>query len=292
MFGDVIMRTYTPEDILKDNELVGIDLQKTDYIVHDHEHKFIEVVFVTNGNGTHSINGTDYDIKRGSLLISNYGSVHRIVPYGDMTHYNIYVRPEFFFNDFCEKSNLIDTVFLTIYENFKINNIDDLSYIEFSGNDFSTIETYIKSMYREYLSKKPGYEKIIESLLYVILTYAMRKMLIITENSPEKTKLSEDILAYIATHYHEKISSKELAERCFYNPSYFSRLFKETTGKSMIEYVQELRIKRACFLLKEAEMSIEAIASEVGYTNPSKFYESFKKLMGMTPLKYRQTFLK
>ena len=210
-----------------------------------------------------------------------------------MIHYNIYVRPEFFFTDnFCEKSHLIDTVFLTIYENFKVNNIEDLSYIEFSGSDVSTIETYIKAMYREYLSKNPGYEKIIESLLYVVLTYAMRKMLVLSENCSEKTKLFEDILAYITTHYAEKLSSKELAERCFYNPSYFSRLFKETTGKSMLEYVQELRIKRACFLLKEGIMSVESIASEVGYTNTSKFYEAFKKLTGMTPLKYRKTFIK
>lgn len=286
------MRVFTPDEMFNPNEYVSIKIQKTDYYIEPHKHNFIEIIFVKSGKGIHCINGVDYSICRGSLLIANNESIHSIRPDGFMEYYNIFVKPEFFYNEFYDKSNLLDTVFITIFEEFKINESVDRSFAEFQSDEIEILETNITLMYKEYLEKKPGYEKITESLLYIILTYVMRKMMIPAEKEADKTQMLTDILSYIDKNYNQKITAKELAEKCFYNPSYFSRIFKEVTGKTMVEYIQDLRIKNACVLLECSSKTIDEISVDVGYTNPTRFYEIFKKTMGTTPHSYRREILK
>ena len=60
----------------------------------------------------------------------------------------------------------------------------------------------------------------------------------------------------------------------------------------MLEYIQELRIKNSCVLLESSNKTIDEISAEVGYNNSARFYEIFKRTMGMTPQKYREEFLK
>ena len=286
------MRVFTPDEMFNPNEYVSIKVQKVDYYIEPHKHNFIEIIFVKSGKGIHCINGVDYSISRGSLLIANNESIHSIRPDGFMEYYNIFVKPEFFFNEFYDKSNLMDTVFINIFEEFKINESVDRSFAEFQSDEIEILESNITLMYKEYLEKKPGYEKITESLLYIILTYVMRKMMIPTEKEADKTQMLTDILSYIDKNYNQKITAKELAEKCFYNPSYFSRIFKEVTGKTMVEYIQDLRIKNACVLLECSSKTIDEISVDVGYANPTRFYEIFKKTMGTTPHGYRQEILK
>jgi len=286
------MRVYDSDELFNTNEYVSIILQKANYHIEPHKHNFIEIIFIKSGKGIHCINGINYSINRGSLLIANNESIHSITPDGDMEYYNIFVKPEYFSNEINDNSSLLDTVFIALYEEFTINEFTDRSFIEFKKEEIQILENYISAMHREYIEKNPGYEKITESLLNIILTHIMRKMMIPLETESEKNQFSKDILGYIEKNYNKKITAKELAEKCFYNPSYFSRIFKEFTGKTMLEYIQELRIKNSCVLLESSNKTIDEISAEVGYNNSTRFYEIFKRTMGMTPQKYREEFLK
>ena len=66
-----------------------------------------------------------------------------------------------------------------------------------------------------------------------------------------------------------------LAEKCFYNPSYFSRAFKAYAGVTFSEYLTECRIERAKELLSATELSIETVIGESGYSNRTKFFADF-----------------
>ena len=72
----------------------------------------------------------------------------------------------------------------------------------------------------------------------------------------------------------------------------FCRYFKEKTGKTFINFVNEMRIAYACKLLIEGRMSISQICFECGFNNLANFNRSFKKITGHTPSVYQEQFVK
>ncbi|MNH46944.1 HTH-type transcriptional regulator YesS [compost metagenome] len=71
------------------------------------------------------------------------------------------------------------------------------------------------------------------------------------------------------------------------NPNYFSKLFKQETGKNYIEYVTEARMEWASRLLKETPAKVSEIAKRVGYEDMKHFNQLFKRYSGETPSQYR-----
>lgn len=95
------------------------------------------------------------------------------------------------------------------------------------------------------------------------------------------------ILNYIQTNYHRKIYLNELAKIGKYNTSYFSVVFKESTGLTLTDYIKIIRISHAKKMLLETNYSVEKISSTVGYPEKKQFYRLFKDIVGLTPSQYR-----
>jgi len=92
----------------------------------------------------------------------------------------------------------------------------------------------------------------------------------------------------IRERYAENISLRELAEtRFFLNPSYLSRLFKAGTGVSFRQYLTDVRLDKACAMLRYPDMSVMRAASECGYGDASQFIQQFRKRFGVTPSVWR-----
>jgi AraC-type DNA-binding domain-containing proteins len=95
-------------------------------------------------------------------------------------------------------------------------------------------------------------------------------------------------LKYIEDNYNKKITLKEMASYNFYNPSYFSSIFKECFGKTPLEYITEIRMERAIRMMRDSGLSIEEICHSIGYSNKKHFYKVFKNMTGMTPHHFRK----
>ncbi|MBF9017624.1 MULTISPECIES: helix-turn-helix domain-containing protein [unclassified Oceanispirochaeta] len=104
----------------------------------------------------------------------------------------------------------------------------------------------------------------------------------------KKNKKIETIIAYIDKECGQDINLNIIADKINLNPSYISRLFKEHMKLSFIDYLTDVRIKKAMRLLKETDLKIQEIGSEVGYFNSNYFIRLFKKKTGRTPGEYRQ----
>lgn len=72
------------------------------------------------------------------------------------------------------------------------------------------------------------------------------------------------------------------------SPSYFSHLFKKETGKTYVEYLNELRLHKVLEELKNSNMKLSVIAERNGFNNLEYFSRFFKKHMGVSPAKWRQ----
>ncbi|WP_223591942.1 response regulator transcription factor [Neobacillus bataviensis] len=105
-------------------------------------------------------------------------------------------------------------------------------------------------------------------------------------DSRKKPKLQE-IDQFIMEHLSENISSADMANFLFLNPSYFSRYFKRLAGENFTDYIHRFKMKTAEKLLKEKEDSIEIIASQLGYSDRTYFSKIFKKHTGYSPGEYK-----
>ena len=112
------------------------------------------------------------------------------------------------------------------------------------------------------------------------------------ENAEESSDVIDQIVNYVSAHYEQDITLKDLAENQLYmNPTYVSHCFAGRMGISFSAWLRGVRIGQARKLLKSGGWSITEIASLVGYNDTSQFIRAFRQETGMTPKKYRDSFL-
>lgn len=100
------------------------------------------------------------------------------------------------------------------------------------------------------------------------------------------------VMHYLNTTYLKKVELAKVAEIANLHPSAFCRYFKEKSGKSLSEFVSDMRISYACRLIIEGKMSVSQVCYESGFNNLSNFNRTFKKHTGFTPTKYFEEFHK
>jgi len=97
-----------------------------------------------------------------------------------------------------------------------------------------------------------------------------------------------ELLAYMKANFQNEMSLLSLAEKFHLNHTYCSELFSKITNKNYSKYLSKLRIDNACRLLESTSMSIEQIAYKTGFNDYYYFSKVFKKITGLSPLKYRK----
>ena len=100
-------------------------------------------------------------------------------------------------------------------------------------------------------------------------------------------KLLSNIFIFIEKNVDKSCTLHELSKELRYNESYLSRIFLKHTGISFSDYVRNIKIDRACYLLRNTDENIFSIAKKCGYTTHSSFNRSFKQITGATPHEYR-----
>ncbi len=98
----------------------------------------------------------------------------------------------------------------------------------------------------------------------------------------------EEAKQYVDEHVGREVSLEEVAQLLGLNPSYFSQLFKQTTGETFVQYRIKRKMERAKVLLQQPHYRITDISYEVGYADHPHFTKTFKKVTGYSPSEYRQ----
>lgn len=144
-----------------------------------------------------------------------------------------------------------------------------------------------------YITKPILYSKLIESI-HLLLSKAQNDLpppdthldTIKTQNHSVISKTIE----YIENNYHKPISLSSAARALNFNNSYLSRVFKEKSNQSFSTYLNKYRIKKACELLKNTDIKVNAIAFMVGFNDSEYFYKIFKRYTNLTPLEYKNNY--
>ncbi|MGI6030790.1 MAG: helix-turn-helix domain-containing protein [Eubacteriales bacterium] len=97
-----------------------------------------------------------------------------------------------------------------------------------------------------------------------------------------------NILQYIQEHLSQDISLRDVADASGFSGAYVSRLIKEETGRTYVDYLAFVRIEKAKTMLQDRSMSVAEVGSCCGFNNTQGFLRTFKKYEGVTPGQYRK----
>jgi AraC-like DNA-binding protein len=97
-----------------------------------------------------------------------------------------------------------------------------------------------------------------------------------------------DVIVYLTEHSHEPLTLPELCARFNMSESRFSRVFRRATGHTLTDFVNRLRVNRACQLLMDTQLFVTSICYDVGFNNVANFNRRFLEIKGMTPTEFRR----
>jgi AraC-like DNA-binding protein len=103
----------------------------------------------------------------------------------------------------------------------------------------------------------------------------------------EKIDCVDSAILFMQGHINDNISLNELSSQYNYSVSRFSNLFKQKTGYAPIDYFVQMKMQKACQQLDFTDRSVKDIAFSMGFDDPYYFSKRFRKIIGMSPKKYR-----
>jgi AraC-like DNA-binding protein len=106
-----------------------------------------------------------------------------------------------------------------------------------------------------------------------------------------ETDRMSSVYEYILKNYRKKIHLNELADMLCMTPTSFSRYFSTVNNKGFAKFISELRVKHACKLLTETDLSVSVISERSGFKTLSNFNKQFKDEMKKKPSDYKKEFL-
>ena len=143
-------------------------------------------------------------------------------------------------------------------------------------------EIYIKAFDEiENAQYSDDFIKIVESILDKLVN-------ILSKDKQATDEYMEKILDYIKQNYKEDLTLQSLAEQFNFGYSYLSAYFAQYAHEGFSEYLNKIRIQKACQMLKDSKYSIAEVSFAVGYSDHSYFCRVFKKITGITPSLYRK----
>lgn len=107
-------------------------------------------------------------------------------------------------------------------------------------------------------------------------------------SAEEISNIISKVIQYVNENFADnEMCSKSVAEAFYFTPSYFSRLFSSEMGIHFTQYLTNLRIEKAEYLMRTTNMRFTDIAKKVGFNNERYFYTTYKRIRGYTPSEYR-----
>ncbi|KOY16300.1 AraC family transcriptional regulator [Paenibacillus xylanivorans] len=251
-----------------------------------HYHDAYEILYLISGDFYYFIGDRTYQVAGGTLLFMDIHERHKLVNSGC----NMYERVTLLFKKeflqhFCTGGQCEELLKL-----FK----SDYRALKMTGKDQYFIEQLFQKMIQEEKKQALGYEQYQQILLVELLINLNRKLFdslvapLVESNRTHKKVL--DIVNYVNQHYMEPLKLSEISRQFDISSSYLCRTFKESTGFSFIEYINNIRIKEARDLLVGSSFNVTEIAGMVGFDNTSHFGRTFKLMMGISPLCFRKQF--
>ncbi|MDF2720458.1 MAG: AraC family transcriptional regulator [Paenibacillus sp.] len=259
------------------------------YITHyaissypNHHHEFAEISLITSGQGTEIVNGAEHRLKPGSICLLPPYHLHALKTEGE---------PLYKFCCMFDMNLLFQPEFAEIGRWLVQMSDEKTPFYDLATPQYESIHAVLSVILHEYASQSPGKQGFMRIKLYEALYLFFR-------HHPGFASLGQtvapqpeewDFVKYVNTHFmDETISLEQMAGKYGVSVFVVRNAFKRLIGKNFLEYLHQLRIRRASSLLTATDMSVAEIAYDVGFSSLRSFTRVFKQTTGTSATDYRK----
>ena len=241
-----------------------------------HHHKEYEILYLAKGKMRFGIDNYEHTISEGDVIFIEPYTSHSFAPDGkDFHYYALLFDPAILGekNDPARES----------FESVRFNR-----YVSLSGDILSRIPALFKANSERIF----GREILMKLFIYSIINHLIATHQFSATGSlkPAQDGCSHAVSAateYIGLNYREQIKIEDIISLVKYSQSHFMRLFKKETGYSITEYINHVRVEKACLDLMYSQKSLTEIAINNGFSTPQYFSKVFSGIMNTTPSRFR-----
>ena len=273
------------DDIKQDDILIsrfGPYLESHKNLYFPHRHSFYHLVMFTDGDGSHTIDFENFDVKAGQIYFMVPGQVHSWQFEGEVDGYIINFSTSFM------QAFLLNHSYL---DNFSfLNGKPKDEVINLSGDQIPVITQLFENIIAEV--KKPGQlgSDMVRVLMLQIFILIQR-----TQGSYENTgrptynqTLIKNFQKLIEQHYIDVKLPKDYAELLYITPNHLNAVCKDVLGKPAGEIIRDRTLLEAKRFLTNPALTISQIALNLNFSDNSYFTKFFKKAEGITPEEFRK----
>lgn len=250
-----------------------------------HWHDELEIIYVKRGKLHVTISGENYIGNPKEAFVVSPGSLHFMgSPTGEVDYYTFLFPLEYISfqtDDLMEKLILSPLKRGRLMIKPQINGIaEDICERLIEIND------RMSGLKRKTTNINAQFETKITLIKFI---QKMWQSGLILENDANGTNtIEKEMITYIRQNYTKEISLREFGSQFHLSEKYISRYFKEHFHITLSQYINHLRLEHAKQLLQESTVPVTEVALQSGYQNVSYFIRCFKKMYGVSPLKYRK----
>lgn len=255
--------------------------------LHVHE-GFSELVVVLSGSAKHIVNQEEFYISQGDVFIIGADTYHGFKDTNDFRICNIMFRHDCFFHNDMELNELSGFQGLFVIEPILSQVKSFHNMLKLDKDIFEEIKKMIDEMITEYKERRPGYKMYVMGKFYGLTVLLSREYSVTGEHTQNDVFGMAKAFAYIESHYKESLSVPELSKIAGFSARHFTRRFFEVTKKTPVQYLNEIRLKKAMSFLESSKIPVVEIAAICGFSDSNYFSRQFKKSYGISPTEYRK----
>ena len=243
-----------------------------------HWHDAAELLLGLSGETTAGIADWPYRLGKGDILLIPPGESHCLFPSGaEDTRLVLMFEPKFFLGDGAYAGSR-----------------EKLSSIPLHSDDWGEetkrqVRDLLYRLEQAFQPKAPGWQAETGGIILLLAALFTRLPPRETTGShPRQDDTLRKVLGYLSDHYLEPVTLESCAHALGFTPAYLSSFFKAKSGATFHRYLQNLRLKKAEWMLGSTDWPVAQVAEESGFASLKTFFRVFKEQYRMTPLQYRK----
>lgn len=261
--------------IEKDGEpaVLSVTRSKTTGMTAYHQHTLYELVCFLSGDGRCLTTRDTYVMQPGYIYVISPHTLH-MMQYDHQESHSMY--HVYFTQAILEEIEQECSLHLSPY----LQHFFSLR----TGDELRSRLDYALSFYN--LNSKSAIDQAIQQTLIKCILLTMAKQITPSQDSPHTgvtPPLVSRVMEYIDQHYDEELTLEVISTAFHCSKCYLCRLFSQTTHRTIISYLNSIRIQNACRLLRQTNLSISQISNLTGYNSTAYFDRQFRRYTGQTP---------